>query len=611
MRFCLQHPSSLLGFPEYICGRINARIRNKIHAAAGVDHRFYHYPESIRSKANLIALPRRLEENWLDSLPHTGWAPGNGTDLKSWPVPLATYSVRFGDLSWNRAEADRENTFSLHRFGWLLRWLSLQPSADCCVTADGIILDWITKVSPRLNEPAWETYSSSERVVNWLLYLCATGTYRKPDSALSGAIAAALLQHLDYIIRHLEYHTGLCNNHILNNARALYLGGRLLHLPPVAALGRELFYRHLPELINENGSLMEGSSHYQMLLTRTVIEVFWVALMTGDAEFAGHIRDTSESMLSCCKYLTGKGERWLPGDFPLVGDVSPDYPVSWFSPVPPDSDGKETWWKLWGDSEQSLIQGDILVTREPEEWKWIAGADNGFKVLLATPSSYADYPIGHGHFDFGGFLLYDRQYPLIVDRGRYSYGQDGTDVYGYTAEAHNTTLINGLPLIPETKGIWKGYDAYVREWVEIRQSDKKILWTSKAIERICRSSAWQRELSVEQGNIEMLETIKNPTGKKLTAETYFHFAPECRIMRPEGNFRGAEGSFLIERKGSKYCFETALSVGTLRIEFFKGDPESPCGWHFPDYGRKIPAWTILIASEVSGDVTLRIKLTRQ
>ena len=104
-------------------------------------------------------------------------------------------------------------------------------------------------------------------------------------------IEKSLIEHLFYISYHLEFFSGRAQNHILNNARALYLGGQLMGLPEVAQVGRILFKSQTDKLIGLDGFLLEGSSHYQLLLTRTYTEIWWCARVTEDLEFLGWVED--------------------------------------------------------------------------------------------------------------------------------------------------------------------------------------------------------------------------------------------------------------------------------------------------------------------------------
>lgn len=614
LRFLLKRPARWGTASAYVWKRIALRIADRIHALPAFSGSLYHYPETIRREVREISIPDSPTGNWIDDLPSTGWAPGEGHDIDAWPIPLATHSVAFKDLNWFRDEADEEDAYALHRFIWLLRWLAQVPSTDALPAVDRMMLDWIEKVDRAKNGLAWTTYSVSERVVNWLLFFCATKNHRNMNAKAAGMIGAALFEHLKYIMTHLEYYGGSYNNHILNNARALYLGGRFMLLPQVAHLGENLFRRCLPCLVNDEGTLLEGSSHYQLLLTRMLVEVSWAANVSGDTDFAKWIEKVASSMVSCCFYLGGEYPDNLAVTFPRVGDVSPDYPVAWFYPHPDYGHKAESWNSLWKIKPLPSRWDEAGREDHPavtfKHWKRVAAPHGSFKVLIHTPESPRSYPTSHGHLDFGGFLLDDAEGPVLVDRGRISYRPDDGGGYGFSARSHNTTLINGSSIIPDCRGIFAGYNEYLSRGTAVGIHDggleKVISWRSDALERLGKGLKWRRDLVLRQDRTESLETVSNPRGIALAVESYIHWAPGWTMLN--GGKKDSD-EFFIGKEGRAYRLKIEfMPQDDAAIEWFVALPDSQGGWHFPDYGVRIPALTIRLALRSVHDCSVKFLL---
>ncbi|WP_333656466.1 hypothetical protein, partial [Dissulfurispira sp.] len=167
-------------------------------------------------------------------------------------------------------------------------------------------------------------------------------------------------------------------------------------------------------------------------------------------------------------------------------------------------------------------------------------------------------------------------------------------------------------LIPNTRGIWQAYDEYVRSGSEIELSSdstcKRVVWRTEAVNRICRATVWKREISLGHSAIEMVETLLNPKREQLMIETFFHFAPACDVYCVEDN--ASERHLLIKGKQGKYRFDIRTDAANWMIECFKGDPKSPHGWHFPDYGKKEPAWTVRISFNITEDFMLKVAMIR-
>ena len=76
------------------------------------------------------------------------------------------------------------------------------------------------------------------------------------------------------VMRNPEYHGDLnTNNHILNNARALILAGSFLDSQCLFDAGCWIFTNQFDKHINSDGVLREGSSHYQYVVTRWVVDI--------------------------------------------------------------------------------------------------------------------------------------------------------------------------------------------------------------------------------------------------------------------------------------------------------------------------------------------------
>lgn len=623
IRFCLKRPAiwrttfqiSLRFFISYVWQQIirgslihffgnrYLRLRDKIRAKCGPQNRLQHYPAQIQTEVQKIFVPESLAQNWLEQLPSTGWQPGNGLRLEDWKIPLATYSITLAQLNWHKNEQDEEDIFALHRFIWLLRWLSLHPDHDSLKTSDAIVLDWIEQITFQQKPSAWETYSVAERVVNWLLYLCATKEHRDFDDQFIDKIADAFVQHLNHIVQHLEYYNGMCNNHILNDARALYIGGQLLQLPPMANLGRLLFQLHAPAMIDEEGSLLEDSSHYQLLLTRTFVEVAWVAKITNDTSFTNFLEPITQSMQHCSLYLGHHSRENLADMFPRVGDVSPDVPVAWFYPEPPNHQDSENWWGLWDVDKFLSVLEDTDYSQSFLEWKWLTSSDIFFKALIHTPNNLKTYPRGHGHLDFGSFLLYDANGPILVDRGRNSYSSN-LGRYGWTAQAHNSTLINGVPLLPSCQGAFFAYKEYLENDIlfEIDETKKQFLWRTNAVNRLDESLNWQRTLTLNSKEVTILESVSNPNKIDLTIETRFHFAPGWKVQPIL--YENTTNCYLLMKDGRGYLFD--INYFGSKINWFEGNEQD--GWHFPEYGHQIPALTLYVIFQISQDFNVEFNL---
>lgn len=615
IRYCMSHPETWIPLAGYVAKRFSIRISDRIHT----HNKFHHYPKDTRQWAEKCKMPDSLPANWQDSLLATGWLPGSGPSITEWNIPLASKRIHKDAIDWKSREDDPEDDFALHRFGWMLRWLSLRPPKKCLEEADAIILLWINQVDAHTYPAAWETYSVSERIVNWLLYFCATNTIRELNHNQAEQIGLSILEQIDHMVCNLEYYGKRCNNHILNNARSLYMAGRILYLEKAAHLGCFLFRKHLHEIVDSTGVLLEGSSHYQLLLTRTMQEVMWVALETEDRKFSREIKDIVEAMVRFSKKLSVSYKEGTESIFHLIGDLSPDFPIDWFMDEP--ECGKnghgERWVNIWSyDKIKPVVDSQFTENDEPwfhPEWHFVSFENSDLEVVVYARKLEEEYPAAHGHFDFGSYVLYDRKGPVLSDRGRFGYTADGLARYGFSSTAHNTSLINGLPVVPESRGIFFGYqrlneknaDFYIK-----KGSSTALHWSSGTVGRIYPELKWKKELIAGENMVESIETLINPWKRNLVVQFYLHWAPGW-IVNQKGSSDPDVVAFAGECMERIYFLKLEASVPGIRFNLYKGKEEDFHGWHFSGYGMKEPATTIMIEVNARETFTCRWVLYRK
>lgn len=234
---------------------------------------------------------------------------------------------------WSKEFEDRENTFSLHRWGWLLMLAVENPSVGTKKWGIRVMKDWLLKMKHLKSHSAWESYSTSERIVNALLFFYILRKYPcKADEDLE-FLEQGLMEMAGHVIRNLEFHGELTNNHVLNNARALYMLGRFSGCENMADIGRKIFIEETPKMITPSGFLREDSASYHLLLLRTYLEVLWTANYTDDVLFSKKTKPFVASMVKAANFLRiydDVEKRWA---IPLIGDVTPDFPLGWLGNI--------------------------------------------------------------------------------------------------------------------------------------------------------------------------------------------------------------------------------------------------------------------------------------
>lgn len=508
---------------------------------------------------------------------------------------------------WLRQYDDHEKTFSLHRWGWLLMNAVDHPSGKIKEWGIRVMNDWFLRMNNMKDHPAWESYSVSERIVNALLFFYMLRNIEsRRDEEING-IEKNLLDMAVYLNDHLEYHGNRTNNHILNNARALYMLGRLSSCQKITEIGRRILMNETPKMITSTGFLREDSSSYHLLLLRTYLEILWTAEYTGDDRFAGLIRSFTASMARAAWFFSTYDNTKRVWTIPLIGDVSPDFPVGWLSDICRSRQALELfrpsgvveesfrgWNAIWnsgspGSGQERKDETGGLEHQVYAESGWYRFDCGGFTIFIhVTPSG--PVPLySHGHNDIFSFVLYWKGSSLIIDPGRFSYLPTVFGSYGKSSPAHNTITIDGSESYPLNRGMYptdyrKGNPEV--QW-EKREDGYYIKISHDGFKRIDNKITACREFFITKDSIRIRDRIdgKGTHGIK----SYFHFGDRVLINKRSG--------LKLDIEETSFNFEMITPDPQPDIRLVKGQKKPcPAGWYFPEYGKALPITTCIIAS---------------
>ena len=360
---------------------------------------------------------------------------------------------------WNQTFGSHEEHVSLHRWNWLLRSVNGNELASL---DDGINLvrSYLTEVGVSPKGDASESYTVGERISNMCLF-----TRHKTSNwhSVPADIQEALRFKAKFLAHRLEYLPGnLTGNHLINNARALLFAGHCCDLEEAKIISRSILASHLKTLINNEGFLREGSSHYQFLITRWLLELRLIAEELNDTETFDIIKDFLPRMVKACKFFLVETSNYQL-DMVLFGDISPDCEPSWLIGLtnsPLAQFGRNTasknlvgWAGLFKDF---ISQSDYLWPfSSSTEFGWAENIKSDWRrldyrnwVAIWHVSSPSGAPIAsHAHYDFGSPVVYFKGKEVLIDVGRLEYENTEMSNYGLLAQAHSSLTVNGLSMV--------------------------------------------------------------------------------------------------------------------------------------------------------------------
>ena len=530
----------------------------------------------------------------------------SGSKLK---IRLATRHVHMADLdSWKCSFEDVEDIFAAHRFGWILPILSTGYSNEHLMEIDDLIRDWIRHHPYEEGRNGWDSYSVSERLINWIYFLSfvSYSGYKTDEQE----IIDSLVLHIEALGGHLEFRSSGTNNHLLNNGRALYIGGRFLGLGNVTDLGKKIIRRTVKTMFTDDGFLREGSSHYQILMARTFLEICMAARNTEDIQFYRDIEPLVEKILSAAAFfLTDR-------PFPLFGDSSPDFSTDFHLGVVsvakrrlgfpaagmqyPDTGWANLFNKKKIDSgHNNAIQemkgnskGETIRLAEyPSSGYYRAEVGEFVLWLYVNPLGYVP-EWSHGHADIGSFILYWRHSPVIVDNGRFDFRPLPASSYGRSGRSHNGVSIDGFePCVTHSFNgfaqlMTNKYMSFLpKVKVESANAEVTIRVEINGFKRIASDLKVYRTLTLGKNGLEIDDRIIGSGTRQV--ETFFHFFPGVSV-----NVHSDAKAVLQTQNLNELLLHSVNENSHLISHQAKSGIQS-AGWHFPEYGRKRKAWTVI------------------
>jgi hypothetical protein len=525
-------------------------------------------------------------------------------------LPLATFrlTLQNKDIPWKYNFNDYEDTESIHRWNWILILLSEEnhQNNEIASWVSFQIEKWMEIYLPELqqnrfkNALHWCPYTVGERISNACIFFYLTG-YRPSKNIIVG-----LGRQADFLFEHLEFQGSNTGNHVVNNARGLFLAGCFLCQPKWCEIALAIFKNEVTKHITKDGFFREGSSHYHFLYTRWLLELHYFAHKFENHNTKYFLETICAKMLQQCNFFLVNDEQGNQ-KIPLFGDISPDFPPEWLTNLTScnlamlSTTKKQEktemnlngWSKLWknADNIQSKRENNLLIeknTHFPKSGWYRLDTDQQTLFSRADKCGIPDY-VGHHHQDIFHFCLFFRGESILVDSGRETYEPKGN--FSITATAHNSMLIDNLPPFPEKRRFLAS--SYYKKENRVTRTDNElsenIKIESDGFSRITPVTCVERKFRLFSNKLNIIDTFLGK--KKHEVKTYFHWDSKIKIQRQPNNI------FMIEKGLHKAKFEIE-SNSIKKISIFYGC-DSPLGWMSTAYGEKIPAPTMEIVSIVS------------
>jgi len=534
-------------------------------------------------------------------------------------IHLACGELNYDNVpDWNAEFDDSEQTMLMHRWNWLMTELTNPKSPDSAARGIELIKSWIAVQGSIKSNLAWKSYTVGERICNCIIFLSYIGAKNKnlPETITS------LRDMTLYLYKNLEYHpNGAIFNHILNNGRALYYSGQFFENHVLVELSSAIIKNEITMIVNDDGFVREGSSHYQFLVTRWILEIYILAKVVNDVFLCDILKERLSKMIKACWFLLVYNERECDWSFPLIGDVSPDFTPDWFVGLPwsmpaldlykpeflPNPPSEKGWSNLFDDVEVRYTSPDgngIFGKRSfqsCDESGWFRlDYDNITIFWHVEPAGTPLFP-SHGHCDTGSFVMFIEGEQLLIDPGRLSYVDNNEGRYGITAAAHNQVTIDG-------------YDPFLyhhrNRYPEFYIKSKPVVsyqWTKEGFEFTLRHDGFVRIVGDQITFERIFKVYKKGLNikdsfignKKHYMRTHFHWAPGLEIFKTEDvNCFEISGEKLFKQAKISISADNMSSDDLMKKENIQTSCEIKNDWFYPRYGVKEKSKTLVYCNHM-------------
>lgn len=451
-----------------------------------------------------------------------------------------------GHIDWHCQDMPKLWRYNLHYFDYVCD-AALPTSA-----AAHLLADWIAHC-PQGTPEAWEPYTVSLRIVNWVKAFLE----RMPpkEEWLQSLYVQAL-----WLEQNIEYH--FLANHYLKNGVALFFAGVFFEgreSERWLQMGLKILREEIDEQFLSDGGHFERSPMYHSISVVDYLDV--LNLMMSSSQTMA-FTEMDHFKVKTAQALAFLHDICLPdGEIPLFNDSA-------FKIAPSPS-------RIFEYARQTIEydppEQDIgLSGCEKAESGYYVLRKGGDMMVLDCGPIGPDYNPAHAHCDTLSYELSLNGRRVIVDSGVYDYEPSSQRAYARSTKAHNTVVVDGL----EQSEIWGVFRVARRakplfaRLTPLGDGHMQFDGAHDGYRRLPGKVIHQRFVEFD-GSASWIVKDEIQGGATHRVESYIHLHPDCTTTQT----------------GQTVLVSDQLGLPLLRIELVgAGDMKVEQGWYFSEFG---------------------------
>jgi len=459
-------------------------------------------------------------------------------------------------VDWRSADQSKLWRYNLHYFDYL------HDGSRSPETCSGLIDDWIC-ANPPGTPDAWEPFTLSLRIVNWIKFFLRT------DLAVGGKPRwlESLHTQVLWLERNLELH--ILANHYFKNLVALIFAGTYFTGSDAKRLlskGLKRLDSQLEQQLLPDGLHFERSPMYHAMILNDCLDLLNLCrtqTQGAHAVLGARLPAVCRSMLDALlKMSHPDGEIALFNDAAFGIEASPQALARYYR-------------RLTGLEATLPV---ALLWQLPEAGYYVMAPAPGSRLIIDCGAVGPDYQPGHAHCDTLSFELSHRGRRIVVDSGCGTYPEGAMRRYNRGNAGHNTLTVDAA----NQSEVWGAHRVAHRArplGASLQLLDDGSLCFAGAHDgyrRLLGNPVHRRSVTWRGAEIAIDDEVAGAGTHHI--ELRLHLNPALQVEMVQGEVLVRDGELLLAG---------ITRSGAGRVELDNG-------WYCPEFGRMLPCPLLLV-----------------